>query len=205
MRSVTIVLVELLLLSMVYAVTVSPATSAGGSNTSSAAPQPAASNATANATSSETAKTDNTSGNATVTPGKEGATETTSSNAIEVTCTVSNEKCSVDSECCSKRCVQLHSGADYRCLKSSVDKTCKHDYNCIGRLECSTRKQCCVTLWQSCVTATQCCNPLHRCLSMPGFIYKKCLFSEAICIAPDWGLSTVLFLLAKTTVMVLLL
>ncbi|XP_046326608.2 uncharacterized protein LOC124111080 isoform X5 [Haliotis rufescens] len=196
MRSVTIVLVELLLLSMVYAVTVSPATSAGGSNTSSAAPQPA--DTVSPATSAGGSNT------STAAP-QPGATETTSSNAIEVTCTVSNEKCSVDSECCSKRCVQLHSGADYRCLKSSVDKTCKHDYNCIGRLECSTRKQCCVTLWQSCVTATQCCNPLHRCLSMPGFIYKKCLFSEAICIAPDWGLSTVLFLLAKTTVMVLLL
>ncbi|XP_071086674.1 uncharacterized protein [Haliotis cracherodii] len=173
-----------------------------------------ASNPTANATTPETAKTDNTSGNA-----SEGATETNSNNvqaspvtqsnegvsAIQVTCILSNERCSVDSQCCSKRCIQLHSGADYRCLKSSVDKTCKHDYNCMGRLECSTRKQCCVTLWQSCVTATQCCNPLHRCLAMPGFIYKKCLFSEAICIAPDWGLLTVLFLLAKTTVMVLLL
>ncbi|XP_046552794.1 uncharacterized protein LOC124262348 isoform X2 [Haliotis rubra] len=206
MRSVTIVFVELVLLSMVYAVTESPVTSAGDTNTTLAAVQPA--------------KADNSSTNATDTPKTEGVNKTTTNYtekapavtpsdvwvpAPEITCTLSSERCSVKSQCCSNRCVKLHSGADYRCLKSSVDKPCKHDYNCEGKLQCSPhRKTCCVDLWQSCVIASQCCNTEHRCLSMQGFIYKKCLKSDAIRAASAWGLMTLPSILAITQLMLLL-
>ncbi|XP_067668595.1 uncharacterized protein [Haliotis asinina] len=209
MRSVTIVLVELVLLSMVYAMTVSPVTSSGDTNSTSAEVLQAAfnvtANVTANATTSDTAKTDN----KTTTNHTEETPAVTPSNAWvpapEITCTLSSERCSADSECCSNRCVQLHSGADYRCLRSTVDRPCKHDYNCEGTLQCSPqRKKCCVDFWQSCVIASQCCNTEHRCLSMPGFIYKKCLYSGAIHPSPTWGLMTLPSILAITKLLVLM-
>jgi len=93
-------------------------------------------------------------------------------------CKMPNSGCSEDSECCSGECVQAHPGTNYRCSRLSSQDFCLSDYQCEGRLVCSSNNSCCAGYWDFCDSRLDCCDARHLCFEMDCFNYKRCLFPE---------------------------
>lgn len=91
-------------------------------------------------------------------------------------CKWSNEGCQSGEECCSKSCVQSHPGTNPRCTKCSMHEDCLYSYHCESRLICGPKRKCCADYWETCALSSDCCDPKQKCISVKGFVYRKCLF-----------------------------
>lgn len=95
------------------------------------------------------------------------------------TCKMSNEDCSTDEDCCSKRCVKLHEGTDPRCANSPIHYPCYFSYQCEDGLSCGELYACCAPFWGVCSEKDDCCDESHVCRPEEGFMYDRCLPPEA--------------------------
>lgn len=92
-----------------------------------------------------------------------------------IMCKWSNEDCSANDQCCSKRCITKHEGTDPRCASSPMHYPCFFDYQCDDDLACGEFYNCCSPFWGVCSIQDECCDVTHVCREEDGFIYKRCL------------------------------
>ncbi|KAH3850573.1 hypothetical protein DPMN_092995 [Dreissena polymorpha] len=94
-------------------------------------------------------------------------------------CKWANENCERDKQCCSGRCVSLHTGTTPRCGSSPLNYPCFFGYQCEQGLDCDNLYRCCAPFWAMCSNTQDCCDDSHICRHEYGIMYKRCLMSAA--------------------------
>ncbi|XP_059141914.1 uncharacterized protein LOC131929636 [Physella acuta] len=100
-------------------------------------------------------------------------------------CKFPNDSCEDNSECCSGKCNEAHSGTNPRCTKLGLHKPCLYSYQCQSLLLCGSKNRCCSKFWGFCNHDRDCCESKHKCLPARGFYYNRCLVTNIIPIKND--------------------